>query len=294
MNEEAIMSDLLDHVARSVPTRFVEAGERTLAYRMFGEGPPLVLALRFRGVMDDWDPDFLDALATRFTVVTFDYSGLGQSTGTPSYVRETMALDILDLIDALNLAEVALAGWSLGGIAAQVFTALYPERVTHLVPIGTMPPGPMTVPSDPLFLQTALKPNYDLEDETILFFEPAWPRSRAAAVASHFRIAARTGDRSPKIPEAIWLKMLHESNDATSPFPDPQGIYRDFYAATTIPVLAICGDHDIMFPVENWYALNRANRSLHMLTFPQAGHGPQHEHPQLAADAIASFVRNIR
>lgn len=288
------MSDLLDHVARSVPTRFVEAGERTFAYRMFGEGPPLVLALRFRGVMDDWDPDFLDALATRFTVVTFDYSGLGQSTGTPSYVRETMACDIRDLLNALGLDQVALAGWSLGGIAAQVFTALYPERVTHLIPIGTMPPGPMSVRSDPLFLETALKPDYDLVDETILFFEPASQRSRAAAKASHFRIASRTGDRSPRIPEAVYLRILQEANDPSSPFPDPQGIYRDFFASTTIPVLALCGDHDIMFPVENWYALNRVNVSLHMLTFPQTGHGPQHEHPLLSADAIASFVRNVR
>ena len=288
------MTDLLDHVARNVPTRFVDASERTFAYRMFGEGPPLVLCLRFRGVLDDWDPDFLDALATQFTVVTFDYSGLGQSTGTPSYVRETMALDIRDLIDALALDEVALAGWSLGGIAAQVFTALYPERVTHLIPIGTMPPGPMVVPSEPLFLQTALKPQNDLEDETILFFEPASARSRLAAEASHFRIASRSGDRSPAIPEATWTRILQEANDPSSPFPDPQGIYRDFYTATSVPVLAICGDHDIMFPVENWYALNRVNKTLHILTIPQAGHGPQHEQPQLVADAIASFVRSVR
>ncbi|MEZ4588499.1 MAG: hypothetical protein R2909_19135 [Gemmatimonadales bacterium] len=28
-------------------------------------------------------------------------------------------------------------------------------------------------------------------------------------------------------------------------------------AATRIPILAVSGDHDIVFPVENWFALNR-------------------------------------
>jgi pimeloyl-ACP methyl ester carboxylesterase len=57
-------------------------------------------------------------------------------------------------------------------------------------------------------------------------------------------------------------------------------------------ILAICGDHDVVFPVENWYALNRKWKSLHILTFPQAGHGPQHQYPQLCADVIASFVKH--
>jgi pimeloyl-ACP methyl ester carboxylesterase len=32
--------------------------------------------------------------------------------------------------------------------------------------------------------------------------------------------------------------------------------------------------------------------TLHLVTFPQSGHGPQHQHPRLSADAIASFIRN--
>jgi len=41
---------------------------------------------RFRGVLDLWDPAFIDGLAAQgFQVVIFDYSGLGQSTGEKSY-----------------------------------------------------------------------------------------------------------------------------------------------------------------------------------------------------------------
>ena len=53
---------------------FVETDAGRLAYLIDGAGgTPLVLAQRFRGTMDDWDPDFIAALAaTGRTVVRFD------------------------------------------------------------------------------------------------------------------------------------------------------------------------------------------------------------------------------
>jgi pimeloyl-ACP methyl ester carboxylesterase len=60
--------------AEAAPTRFVEVGGRKLAYRSVGKGKPIVLCHRFRGVLDLWDPAFIDSLAAEgFQVVTFDY-----------------------------------------------------------------------------------------------------------------------------------------------------------------------------------------------------------------------------
>jgi len=89
--------------ALTAPTRFVDVGGRTLAYRTVGDGQPIVLCNRFRGVLDLWDPAFLESLAARaFKVVTFDYSGLGQSTGEKTYNPASLARDAKDLIDALG------------------------------------------------------------------------------------------------------------------------------------------------------------------------------------------------
>src|ERR1035437_4727779 len=49
--------------AVTAPTRFVEVGGRKLAYRTIGKGKPIVLCNRFRGVLDLWDPAFIDGLA---------------------------------------------------------------------------------------------------------------------------------------------------------------------------------------------------------------------------------------
>lgn len=45
-------------------TRFVDVSNRRIAYRTIGAGKPLVLLVRYRGAMDDWDSLFLDNLVT--------------------------------------------------------------------------------------------------------------------------------------------------------------------------------------------------------------------------------------
>lgn len=276
--------------ALSAPNQTVDVDGRTLAYRTFGTGPNLVLCIRLRGTMDSWDRLFLDKLAEHFTVTVFDYSGLGYSSGQPSYGKTDMAKDVNDLVDALDLSPVIIGGWSLGGFAAMVFTALHPEKVTHVLAIGTMPPGLMVKPSEDLFFPTAMKPQYNADDEYILFFEPNSARSRALADASLARIAERTHVTDFATPAEVFNDSLIASTDPSTPFPDPDGAYTRFFATTDIPVLALSGDHDLVFPVENWYALNDTWPTLFVATWPECGHGPQHQYPEMSAELIASFV----
>lgn len=276
--------------AITAANKFIDVGGRTLAYRTIGNGKPLLLCMRFRGNMDSWDPAFLDALAGNgFEVITFDYSGLGLSSGTPTYNPIEMAKDVRDLIKALDLRDVALGGWSLGGLTAQAALALYPANISHLVLIGTNPPGPMVKPAEQIFFDTAGKAENDFEDNVVLFFEPKSELSRRAARASVDRIAQRREGLSPPIPVEFARANLGKGprNPAF-----PADAVLDALKATNVPILHIGGDHDIVFPVENWYALNQQIKSLHLITYPQAGHGPQHQHPELSADVVASFVRN--
>jgi pimeloyl-ACP methyl ester carboxylesterase len=275
--------------AVAAPNQFADCKGRRLAYRSIGVGTPIVLATRFRGNLDTWDPAFLDALAGHgFQVITFDYSGLGLSTGLRSYDLPALAGDILDLIDALGMERVVLGGWSLGGLAAQVFVATHPDRVSHAVLLGTGPPGPTVKDPEAIFFATAAHPENAFEDELILFFEPASTASRAAARRSIDRIAARTADRSVPVP---WdWAAAHLAHRTPGPL-FPADAVLAALKATTVPLLLIGGDHDVSFPVENWYALNRQLPTLQLVTFPRTGHGPQHQHPDAAAAAIATFVR---
>jgi pimeloyl-ACP methyl ester carboxylesterase len=275
--------------AIEAPNQFVQAGTRRLAYRSIGSGKPIVLCTRFRGTMDVWDPAFLDALAAQgFEVITFDYSGLGLSGGEKDYNPLALARDANDLIEALDLQDAVIAGWSLGGITAQVVLAMYPSRLSHAVLIATTPPGPVVKPAEQLFYDTARIADYGLAEETILFFEPASKASRQAAERSARRIALRALDRSPPVPVDFAVAYLGDK-PRVPPFPSEPVLQA--LKTTDIPILHIGGDHDIIFPVENWYALNGQLPTLQLHTFPRAGHGPQHAHPDAAAQCIATFVR---
>jgi pimeloyl-ACP methyl ester carboxylesterase len=278
-------------VSTSVPTQFANASDRQIAYRSFGTGRALILCTRFRGTLDTWDPAFLDYLAARFRVITFDYQGIGQSTGNPSYDPKSLARDVVALADALGEDKFVVAGWSLGGQAAQVVATVWPERVTHVILLSTVPPGDNAHGPTPVFSACALKPYNNLDEETILFFEPMSAESREAARVSRLRMALRTTGRSLDVPEDLYLRLLKQSSNDEA-FHDDGG-YRDFLERTEIPILVIAGDHDIGFPVENWFNLPRKWRSLFLSVLPHAGNGVQHQYPQLTAHIMRCFVESV-
>jgi pimeloyl-ACP methyl ester carboxylesterase len=276
--------------AVTAPNRFVECDGRRLAYRSIGAGTPVVLCTRFRGNMDVWDPAFLDALAASgFQVITFDYSGLGLSGGERSFGLPSMAKDAHDLIEALELKDTVICGWSLGGMVAQVVLVTYPQRLSHAVLIGTVPPGPNVKPAEQLFYDTASIPDYGFEEEVILFFEPRSAGSRAAARRSVDRIAQRTHNRSVPVP-VDWA-VANLGDKPRNPL-FPADAVLEGLKHTSVPILHVGGDHDIICPVENWYALNQQLPTLQLLTYPMTGHGPHHEYPQATAEHIATFVRS--
>lgn len=276
--------------AVTAPTQFAHAGGRKLAYRSIGSGAPILLCTRFRGTLDLWDPAFLDALVKHgFRVITFDYTGLGLSSGTPTYNPIGMAADVRDMIKVLELDKVVVLGWSLGGMAAQAALMLFPQAITHLVLLGTTPPGPLVKLAEPLFYDLAGKTENSFEDVIALFFEPKSEASREAAARSQARILARKSDLSPPVPVDFARSAL--VNGPSNPaFPAPPVM--EMLKSTSIPILHIGGDHDIIFPVENWYALNQELPTLTLVTFPRTGHGPHHQYPQVCADIIASTIRN--
>lgn len=268
--------------------QFVDIRGRRIAWRSTGNGKPLLLCVRFRGTMDSWDPGFIDALVQQgFRVITFDYPGLGLSEGTPNYSPAALADDAQDLIQALDLDRPAIGGWSLGGLAVQVFIARYPGAVSHAVLIGTVPPGPNVKGAEPLFNDTARKDFNDFEDQVVLFYEPASASSRDAALRSESRIAKRQDGRSPEVPASFARAALGET--PRSPLFPAEPVLQAL-KHTTVPILHVGADHDIAFPVENWYALNGQLPTLSLVTLPSAGHAPHHQYPRQVAAHVAAFA----
>lgn len=278
--------------AAGASTGFVEVDGRKLAYRSVGKGKPIVLCHRFRGVLGLWDPAFIDGLAAEgFQVVTFDYSGLGQSTGEKSYNPRALVKDAKDLIDGLGLNDVVIGGWSIGGIVAQIYLAMFGTNVSHVVLLATTPPGRLVKPAEQLFYDAAAQPGTSLDQFTTIFFEPKDENSRAASKRSFDRIFSEKNLRSPEVP-VDWAIAQIGKTPQNPVFPSDEVLH--VLKTTSVPILHLGADHDIIFPVENWYALNGQLPSLQLITYPRAGHSPHHQYPEIAAKQLAGFINGTR
>lgn len=268
-------------------TEYAKISEgRTIAYRSIGKGYPIILANRFRGNLDTWDPAFLDALAKSNRVVIYDYVGTGLSKGAQADSNLKMAQEITELADVLKIKKFAVGGWSYGGMIAQMVLTEFPDRISHGILIGTRLPGKDVAPPQKIFFERALKPVNDLDDETVLFFNPQYPASVQAAKASHDRIAARKSDKDVPMTEAQWNNLL-KSRDYVQ---DTHGTYKKLQDSK-IPILGLLGENDISFAAEDWFKAKGQFPTVDMIYFAQTGHGPQHQFPELSAKYIAEFIK---
>jgi pimeloyl-ACP methyl ester carboxylesterase len=103
-----------------------------------GDGGPVVLLHGWGLANDVWDRQVRVLLENGRRVVAPDLRGHGRSP-KPSggYEVESLALDVIALLDALEISKVDLVGWSLGGLTAFALAARHPDRVNRLVLVGS-------------------------------------------------------------------------------------------------------------------------------------------------------------
>ena len=138
---------------QTVETQFIKVDGAIFAYRRWGnvntEQPPLFFLQHFRGGLDNWDPLITDGLAAGREVILFNGRGVSSSTGQPRIRIEDMADDAAAVIRALNLNQVDLLGFSLGGFQAQDLVRRHPALVRKLMLLGTGPRGGKPRGDDP-------------------------------------------------------------------------------------------------------------------------------------------------
>jgi pimeloyl-ACP methyl ester carboxylesterase len=117
----------------------VELRDVTLAYDVFGHGPPVVLVCGCGQPAVGWHLQIVPTLVDAgFQVVTFDNRGVAPSSSPPApYAIDEMVGDTLGLLDHLGLDVVRLAGYSMGGWVAETIAIEHPARVHSAAFIGS-------------------------------------------------------------------------------------------------------------------------------------------------------------
>ena len=262
-----------------IPTK-----DGSLAVRVDGDPhkAPLLLCQRFRGTMDDWDPEFVARLATARRVIRFDNLGVGESSGeTPDTVRR-MAEIVSALLDALEIDAADLLGWSLGGYVAQTVALAWPARVRRLVIAGSGPGGPDGPPPHPRVAEIAGKPAPTKEDVRFLFFTES--EAGSAAAAQHFdRI--RFGKRPP-----VAVEAGRRQREAIVSWWKGDGAARAHLAELAMPVLVGNGIADVMVPAEHSFAIARNAPRAKLILYPDAGHAFLFQYAEDFSDEVLKFL----
>jgi pimeloyl-ACP methyl ester carboxylesterase len=121
-----------------MPTIEVAPGVN-MAYEDRGSGKPIVFVHGWAGSGDAWDYQVLD-LAPSYRCITVDLRGHGASDKPwGDYDYDLFVSDLHALIVSLDLSDVTLVGWSMGGHIGLKYADEHPERIARLVITGSGP-----------------------------------------------------------------------------------------------------------------------------------------------------------
>src|ERR1700756_4789692 len=176
------------------------------AYREIGTGTvPLVLLQHFRGNLENWDAQLVDALASQRRVVAFDNAGVGATTGTTPNTIEQMARDAIAFIAASDAPHVDILGFSIGSFVAQEIALIRPDLVRRLVLASAAPRGGAGMHGwAPEVINGVGQPQPDPKGYLDVFFTPS-PASLQAGKETLGRVYGRTADVDPP---TTWATRL--------------------------------------------------------------------------------------
>ncbi|MGW2288131.1 alpha/beta fold hydrolase [Streptomyces phaeochromogenes] len=273
---------------KAAPTRTVDAGGVTFAYRELGprSGAPVVFLTHLAAVLDNWDPRVVDGIAAKRRVVTFDNRGVGASSGSTPRTIEAMAKDAVTFIRALGFDHVDLHGFSMGGMIAQVIAQTDPDLVRRLILTGTGPAGGEGIKNvTRLSHLDTVRGLFTLQDPKQFLFFTRTTNGRRAGKEFLGRLKERTQDRDKAISPISYsnqLKAIHRWG-----LERPQDL-----SVIHQPVLVANGESDRMVPSQNSTDLARRVPNGELVLYPDAGHGGIFQfHPQFVKTALEFLER---
>lgn len=274
-----------------VEHRLVDAGGLRVHVAEAGEGRPVVM---LHGWPQHWYlwRGVIPLVAPHRRVICPDLRGFGWTDAPSSgYDRETMARDVLALLDELGLEQVDLVGHDWGGWIGFLLSLQYPDRVRCLLALGIVPPWP------------SRNPRNLLESWRLAYQIPlALPRvGRLGVEHGLARLLLRAASDAFSEPEieaftdrlrgerARASELLYRTFLLREAGPVAAGRYERLLPLT-VPTLLLNGARD---PVISTRALGeQAARedALGLEVVPDAGHFVVDEKPDLVADRALSFL----
>ncbi|MCB1109392.1 MAG: alpha/beta hydrolase [Chlamydiia bacterium] len=246
--------------------------------RTGGDKPPVVLlhGLMLSGAC--WTP-LARELKENYDVIMPDTRGHGNSSApNHGYRYDTLASDVLGLIEALKLSNPILLGHSMGGMTAAMVASQNSQSLKGLIL------------ADPTFL-TPQQQQEVYESDIAAQHHHILKGSRDSYLAE---VQARHGGR--RLPEFIELfaharfqTSMHAFEILTPPNPE----YTQLIKSLSIPSLLIIGDTGAVISPKVAAELANLNQCLEVTQITDAGHGIPYDQPYRFSSAVKSFLNRL-
>lgn len=244
----------------------VVVGGHRIAYETTGSGPTIVLVPGLLQAAADWHrTGYVAALSGDHRVVTVDPLGFGTSDkphDPAAYTFDARVDHLLAVLDAEQVEQAIMWGYSFGGMQVEAFTLREPDRVSAAILGGTL-----------AGLSAQDRRNI-AEPEIETFRANDWDRV-FATVGAVFAEELRP--------------MLRERNDLLAVAASWEGSWQPFSAegrTVAVPMLNYVGEKETWYPVALAVA---EDRGLTFETILDADHGRAF----LDTDAVVPRVRTF-
>jgi len=126
-------------------THYARSGDVSIAYQVVGDGPfdvvlvPSVSHVELAWTMANHQGEIPRRLASFARLIVFDRRGMGMSDRAAGETLEIRMDDVRAVMDAAGSTRAALFGILDGGMMSLLFAATYPERVSAVAALCSVP-----------------------------------------------------------------------------------------------------------------------------------------------------------
>lgn len=253
----------------TVPTQFVEANGIKFAYRSYGKAGdiPVIYFNHLTANLDNCDPRIMDAIAAHRQIISFDYRGVGATTGKQGTSIPDMAKDGIAFIHALGYKQVDILAFSMGGFITQEILLAEPTLVRKAILAGTGPRGGEGV-SDVVGLtyKDIFKGLFTFRDPKFYLFFTQNKVGKDLARDFLKRLKERTENRDKKVKLSVLKAQLKAIETWGHEQPADLSVFK-------LPVFITNGDADRMVPTPNSHDMAKRFPNAILKIYPNSGHG---------------------
>ena len=260
-----------------------------LHYTDQGQGRPVVLIHGWPLSGRSWEAQVPPLVEAGHRVVTYDRRGFGSSSQPwDGYDYDTFAADLNALLEHLDLTDVTLVGFSMGGgEVVRYLTNHGSARVAKAVLAGAVPP---------YLYKSEDNPDGGLDDATVTTFLESASSDRAAFLEFFTKQFFSAGGVQ-KVSEPLRQYMVQIAL-AASPRGTVECIkawsYTDFradVARVDVPLLVLHGDSDAIVPLEvSGKRVADTVPGAQLVVVEGAPHGFNASHPSKFNRALLDFL----